>query len=436
MRKARKLLFLVLSLCLFLAFTGCADNQGQNPDDNQQTEKIDYVSQVKLEQNFEGKTMAVDGVEEVTLYQAVDGDTIHVYSQTGAILKLRFLGVDTPESTAQVEAWGVAASNFTKNIVKTCTSIVITSNGGPGEKDSYDRYLSWVWYKPADGSDYKLLNLELVQEGYSKSKNTAGMLYYDTFVACADQARKQGIKVWGEKDPNYSYSEVLEVSLPEIKRSLIEKGSESPYYLKKVVFYATVARYFGSTYYLIDEDLEEGITYGIQVFHRNSTGTLDKVGARVRISGTISYYETGDVYQLTDVVDRLMTSNINNLKIVEEVEVTPAEIQASDLDVNNKTLDYNLVSIKNLVVKSTYTTTTEGSSSKGAITITCEVDGQEVVIRTEVIYDRTGTYEVDSNSIVLASNFEGKTLDVTGVIEKYQGNYQIMLLSMNDVVIR
>ena len=434
MRKARKFVYLVLTLCLFLVLTSCGENGGNNGG-NEQKEFVDYVSQVKLDRDFTGKNFAADGIEEVSLYQAVDGDTIHVYGQSGAILKLRFLGVDTPESTAQVEAWGVAASSFTKNIVKTCTSIVITSNGGPGEKDSYDRYLSWVWYKPADGSDYRLLNLELVQEGYSTSKNTAGMLYYDTFVAAANQARGLGIKVWGEKDPNYSYSEVLEVSLPEIKRSLNELGMESPYYLKKVVFYATVVRYFGTTYYLMDEDLEEEIAYGIQVFHRNSTGVLDKVGVRVRISGTISYYETGDVFQLTDIVDRLMTSNVNNLQVVEEVDVLPTEIQASDLDVNNKALGYNLVSMKNLVVKSTHTTDTEGSSSKGAITIVCEVDGQTVTVRTEVIIDRSGKYEVDSNSIVLASNFEGKTLDVTGVIEKYQGNYQIMLLSMSDVVI-
>lgn len=435
MRKASKLFSLLLTLCLFLVFAGCENNTGNNGGDGS-NEVVDYLSQVKLERDFQGKTMAADGIEEVTLHQAVDGDTIHVFSKNGTILKLRFYGVDTPESTAQVEAWGVAASTFTKNIVKNCTSIVIASNGGPGEKDSYDRYLAWVWYKPADGSDYKLLNLELVQEGYSMSKNTAGMLYYDIFVAAANQARKQGIKVWGEKDPNYSYSEVLEVSLPEIKRSLIEKGNESPYYLKKVVFYATVVRYFGQTYYLMDEDVEEGILYGIQVFHRDSTGVLDKVGVRVRISGTISYYDAAGVYQLTDVVDRLMTSNVNNLKVIEEVDVTPTEIQASDLDVNNKTLDYNLVQIKNVVVKRTSTTTTEGSSSKGAITIYGEVDGKEVVIRTEVLYDRTGTYEVDANKIITASNFEGKTLDVTGVVEKYMGKYQVMLLSMNDVIIR
>lgn len=434
MRKAKKVLSLLLVFCLFFLFVSC--NEGDTPEGD-----IDYLSMVSLEGDPTGKTFDKHGIEEVELYQAVDGDTIHVFGSTGAILKLRFLGVDTPESTAAVEAWGVAASAYTKSIVKAAHSIVITSNGGPGEYDSYGRCLSWVWYQLNEGDEYVLLNLQLVQEGYSKSKNTVGMLYYDIFVDCANQARNKGIKVWGEKDPDYSYSGVIEVALPELKRSLNELGNESPYYLKKVVFEAVVARYSGTTYYLVDTDYTENVseptTYGIQVFHRNSTGLLEEnIGSRVRISGTITYYETGDVYQLTDVVDRLLTSNINNLTVKEEGTIEPASIIPSDLNVSNVELAYNLVSINNILVTESYTTRTEGSSSYGAITLTCKVGNETVTVRTEVLYDLTGTYEVDSNNIILASNFEGKTLDVIGIVEKYEGNYQIKLLSMEDVVIR
>lgn len=433
MRKASKLFNIVLTLCLLLLFVSC--NKEKEP------EYVDYVSQVKLTQSFEGKKFVEDGIEEVTLLHSVDGDTIHVYNHAGAQLQLRFLGVDTPESTAQVEAWGLAASNFTKNIVKNCTSLVITSDGGPAERDTYERYLAWVWYQPAEGQDYRLLNLELVQEGYSRGKNAGVKNYYDELVSAADQARKQGIKVWGEKDPNYSYNDVLEVSLPYLKQDLIQNGHKSEYLNKKVVFEAVVARFSGSTYYLSETDYSdpkhpEGITYSIQVYHTKSTGKLDKVGTRVRISGTVVYYETGDVFQLSSVIDRTTSSNVNNLKVIEEVNIEPKQITPEKLDVNNKALEYNLVSMNGLVVKSTYTTDTEGSSNRGAITITCEVEGQEVTVRTAVIYDHEGIYEVDSVNRVTASNFEGKTIDVVGIIEKYQGKYQIKLLSMDDVVIR
>ena len=212
-------------------------------------------------------------------------------------------------------------------------------------------------------------------------------------------------------------------------------GDDSKYYNKKVVFTATVVRKSGTTYYLNDTDFEEGITYGIQVFHRTSTGILDVIGTKVKISGTITYYDAGAVYQLTDVIDRVLSSNKNNLKIVEEnVELIPNELSINDIDNNNKALDFTLVSLKNLVVTSVYTTKTEGSANFGAISITCKVDGKTIVVRTVTLVDRTGTYEVDSNKIVLESNFVNKTIDVIGVLEKYEGNYQIKLLSMDDVV--
>ncbi len=434
MKKIVKILSVFLIVLTLGLLVSC------NKDDKDDKDEIvDYVSQVKLEESFEGKTFIKDGIEEVTLYLAVDGDTIHVLNQEGTILQLRFLGVDTPESTAQVDPWGMAASAFTKNIVKNCKSIVITSDGGPGTRDTYDRYLSWVWYKADDSADYRLLNLELVQNGYSFAKNAGIVHYKDELVAAANQALKQKIKVFGETDPDYCYTEAKEITLKELKTSLNEKGKESPYFNNKVIFTATVVRVNGDTYYLNDTDSETGITYGIQVYHRNAasgTGYLESVGNRVRISGTVVYYETGNVYQLTSIVDRKLTSKVDNLKLLEEkTKVEPKEISIEDINnTENKALLYNLVCLKNLVVNSTHTTNVAGSSSNGAITITCKINDKTTTVRTIVLVDHSGKYAVDSNSIVLASNFEGKTIDVSGVIEEYDGSYQIKLVSMDDVV--
>ena len=429
-RKIFTCLLLVISLCLF---AGC-NNNGNTPSE---PEFIDYVSQVKLEQDFTGKVFVRDGIEEVKLNQAVDGDTIHVTDKNGTILKLRFLGVDTPESTASVEPWGMAASKFTKEKVKTCASLVITADNGEVELDSYGRHLAWVWYKAEGATEYTLLNLELAQEGYSLANYSNVKQYRNEIVGAINQAQKLKIHVWapGQSDPDYCYTEATEVSLAELKRDINANGHESKYYNKKVVFTANVVRKTGTTYYLNDTDLEEGITYGIQVFHRTSTGILDVIGTRVKISGTITYYDAGGVYQLTDVIDRVLSSNKNNLKVVEEnVELVPNELEISDINNNDKTLDFTLVSLKNLVVTSVYTTKTEGSANFGAISITCKVDGKTIVVRTVTLVDRTGTYEVDSNKIVLESNFVGKTIDVIGVLEKYEGNYQVKLLSMDDVI--
>lgn len=421
---------LILSLCLFVS---CGNNEEKPPV----IEDVDYVSQAELTKDFNGKIFDNDGIEEVELTLAVDGDTIYVKSANGKELKLRFLGIDTPESTAQVEPWGMAASKFTKERVKNAVSIVITADAGQVELDSYERHLAWVWYKATADSEYVLLNLELAQVGYSLANYSNCKDYKDLISGAITQARRKQIKVWGEKDPDYCYSEAKEVSLSEIKKSLAELGNKSPYFNQKVVFVANVSRKVGQTYYLTDTDLESGITYSIQCYHRTSTGILDVVGTRVKISGTITYYDAASVYQLTDVVDRVLSSNKNNLKIVEEnVEIKPIEIDLDYIDNEDMLIEFNLVSLKDLKVKRTYTTKTEGSSNFGAISIYCEINGQEICVRTVVMVDRTGTYEVDKDHVVLASNFENKTIDVVGVLEKYEGAYQIKLVSMDDVVIR
>ncbi|MDE5714816.1 MAG: thermonuclease family protein [Anaeroplasmataceae bacterium] len=440
MKAFRKIIFsllLVLSLCLFVA---CGDKENQkDPDTTDPDTIVDYVSKVKLDKSFENKVFVNDGIEEMNIaqIQPVDGDTIHVTDKKGTLLKLRFLGVDTPESTAQVEPWGSEASKFTKNAVKNSVSVVITADNGVVERDSYERYLAWIWYKPTADADYKLLNLELAQLGYSKAAYSGVKQYKEELSGAITQARRQQIKVWGETDPDYCYTEAIEVSLPALKKDINENAKDSQYFNKKVIFEAVVARKTGQTYYLIDTDIESGITYGIQVFHRTSTGILDVLGTRVKISGTITYYDTAGVFQLTDVIDRRMSSNKNNLKVVEEnVEVIPQEVSITDITESNPALEFTLVRLQNLKVNRTYTTNTDGSSSNGAISIYCTIGEQKITVRTVVLIDRTGKYIVDKNNIVLESNFSDKTIDVVGIIEKYEGNYQIKLVSMDDVTIR
>ena len=66
----------------------------------------------------------------------IDGDTTHFYiNQSGnynnisktpgidGVLKARYLGVNTPESTGKIEEWGKKASKFTQEKLATATSI-------------------------------------------------------------------------------------------------------------------------------------------------------------------------------------------------------------------------------------------------------------------------------------------------------------------------
>lgn len=149
--------------------------------------------------DYTNKTLDNDGIEKVTLARSVDGDTAHFYTQNGEYIKVRFLGVDTPESTMQKEAWGMAASNFMKDLLQNAKTIVIEFDQNGNKVDTYGRYLAYVW---ADGV---LVNLELVQNGYSTMKLSSKSKYFDEFYEAEYKVSLTGRRVWGEIDPNFDY---------------------------------------------------------------------------------------------------------------------------------------------------------------------------------------------------------------------------------------
>ncbi len=156
-----------------------------------------YLNEVTIDFEYEGKDVTDDGVGIVTLARAVDGDTAHFYDQSGDYIKVRFLGVDTPESTREHEPWGKAASNFTANILKNAEEIVVYQE--EQKTDAYGRTLAFVF---ADGI---LVNLYLVQEAYSNSTLGSKSKYFDVFTRASIEVSKTGRRFWGELDPDFTY---------------------------------------------------------------------------------------------------------------------------------------------------------------------------------------------------------------------------------------
>ena len=163
--------------------------------------------------------------------------------------------------------------------------------------------------------------------------------------------------------------------------------------------------------------------------------------------GTVTYYETGGYYQVSGVeYSSMRPNNPNNLKLISTghtptFKLTDGTTYKSDVtldieDVGSKTFKYatlaldTTVEMKGLVVTDCYTTTKEDSSSKGAITLTCTTpDGKEVQVRTVVLYD-------NNNVMVTEDYFEGKTIDVKGIVDYFDGSYQIKVFSLNDITIK
>ena len=82
------------------------------------------------------------------------------------------------------------------------------------------------------------------------------------------------------------------------------------------------------------------------------------------------------------------------------------------------------ISMKNLLVKSAYTT--QQGNNEGAMTLTCESNGQTVTVRTIVLRDSAGNLATEEMLV-------GKTIDVTGIVDCFEGEYQIKVLSSGGI---
>ena len=160
------------------------------------TFKISHT--ITMDFEYEGKSFINDGVGRVELVSHTDGDTARFRDViTGEVFRLRFLGIDTPETYGQQDPWGKEASNFCKEKLTNAKEIVIESEGARTE--SYGRYLGWVWL------DGVLYNLQVVEEAYSNSTCASSSKYYDYFMQVEMNVSKTGRRFFGEIDPNYDY---------------------------------------------------------------------------------------------------------------------------------------------------------------------------------------------------------------------------------------
>ena len=291
------------------------ENQGNGNEDL--GDQVDYATSVKLDMTSSSLK------QEVTVKTYVDGDTTHFHVPEtlveGSVLKARYLGINTPESTGKIEEWGKAASNFTKSKLQNATSIYIESDDDKLNADSTGgRYLVWVWYKTSADEDYRNLNIEILQNGLAIASNSANNKYGDTCVAAINQAKKFKLKVYsGEKDPDFFYGDAQELTLRELRLNIED------YNLQKVAFEGVVVKDHSQTVYIEEYDEELDMYFGMTVYYGfGASGdilSILTVGNRVRIVGTVQFYETGGTYQVSGLSYRAMRPNDpNNVQKISE----------------------------------------------------------------------------------------------------------------------
>ena len=148
---------------------------------------------------------------EVKYSDSVDGDTAK-FELNGEIITVRFLGIDTPESvhpTKEVEAYGVEASNFTKEKLKNANKIEIEYDANADKKDKYERHLAWIFV------DDVLLQDEIIKNGFAQTYMLQdNYKYAGTLQESEVNAKKEKKGIWsGETTSNEQIGSVEEGTL-------------------------------------------------------------------------------------------------------------------------------------------------------------------------------------------------------------------------------
>ena len=131
-------------------------------------------------------------LDPVTIVRVVDGDTVIVENLKNELIRVRFIGIDTPESVNPDESKnteeGVAASEYTKSRLIPGNTIYLQYD--EQRYDQYDRTLAYIWLQsdvdisnPDDVKSY-MYNAELIISGYAVAKEyPPNTLYSELFTS-------------------------------------------------------------------------------------------------------------------------------------------------------------------------------------------------------------------------------------------------------------
>ena len=321
-------IFVAIPIALAL-FTGC----------KAKVKQVDYVAETHITAysqltTYEGKNFLDDGIGQVRLYNPVDGDTAHFFQkETTArderLVKVRFFGIDTPESTGQIEPWGKKASAFTTEKLKTAKTIVLTNGNLLGQAAEVDstgsRFKALVWVSENENAaidDLKCLNLWVVQEGFSNAKGATDCPLVDVFNKADLQAQKLKLHIWSGDDPDFYKGAAIKTSIKEIMDEFVANHGACPTFEgKKVLVNGVVSK-------VVDDD-----AYVVQDFENEETGLIERYGLFI-FAGYKSYKALKTVGNDLTIIGTF-TVRYGNPQLT-SVSYNPYLPSADDMVINNE----------------------------------------------------------------------------------------------------
>lgn len=132
----------------------------------------------------------VEAREKVTLNKCVDGDTAW-FNLNNETIKVRFLAINTPESTNKKEHYGKEASEYTCNLLSKAKIIELEYDENSDLKDKYDRTLAWVFV------DDELLQDLIIKKGLGKVDYLYGDYKYTSILQVSEiKAKESKLGIW------------------------------------------------------------------------------------------------------------------------------------------------------------------------------------------------------------------------------------------------
>ncbi|WP_274363514.1 thermonuclease family protein [Paenibacillus thermotolerans] len=190
-----------IGLVVLTIIAGCSSSVNQSNDANA------FLSQI-----YGNYHELVNHKYEIAIVKrTVDGDTF----ETDAGLKVRLIGVNSPESTRKVEFFGKEASHYSRDRL---TGKKVYMFQDAGDKDKYGRLLRYVFIE----NDSVMFNEALLIEGYANTMTVPpNVLFSKKFVELEREAREKNKGLWGKSDENISNPD--KCAEPQIKGNINSK---------------------------------------------------------------------------------------------------------------------------------------------------------------------------------------------------------------------
>ena len=325
----------------------------------------------------------IDHVGYVSLRSVTDGDTAN-FIQEGFVdpktnnyisIKTRFLGINTPESTAKVEPWGKKASLFVKAKLEAAQAAADSETAAAGKKvfnialvndapvfesrETSGRWLAFVWYRNNSSSPWRCINLETIEQAYSKNQlfqDSSICDYRKTFEAADNHNKECGYRVHGEVDNGYDYEEqIYETTLWYVLNNYSKIGISDDTGSSGVILHimAQVVGIQGDSLYLrdvvVDPELieqgkeEYGSLYCYAGFNSAIASILSNASPETHGIGTVVYfYARATMYsgniQLSDLQNKTIGKRAFRVMTPETIERWHANYKWADLKLNTSTV--------------------------------------------------------------------------------------------------